>query len=214
MHIPDAQTFNALAHSEPDSFERQEQTLAFGIWVFLLSEAMLFGGLILAYLANLLIHPQTFQEGSRELHLVLGSVNTAVLLTSSLFVAVAVELVRRDNVDWARFFVGAALLLGIAFLVIKGAEYYLEYQDDLIPWLPSSAQKAPTLRLFYVFYFFMTGLHALHMVIGIFGLALLLLILNRRINGLLWVMAIALYWHFVDVIWVFLFPILYLQGRA
>jgi cytochrome c oxidase subunit III len=151
------------------------------------------------------------------MNIVLGSINTAILITSSLTMALAVRSAELGSRRLLQWFLVFTMLLGVAFLVIKGVEYYQHYLDHKMPsvWFEYSGADAGKVQMFFVFYFFMTGLHALHMLVGI---GVLLVILGRSLAGSFTAeyhtpVAIAgLYWSFVDIIWVFLFAIFYLQG--
>jgi cytochrome c oxidase subunit 3 len=181
---------------------------------------MFFGGLFATYLIYRSSWPQAFAMGSRHLDLLLGTINTAVLLTSSLTMAMAVHAAQRRLRRALVGYLAATALLGLAFLAIKSAEYYHKVEDRLAPLLglpfEFHGEQPDRVRLFYSLYFGMTGVHALHMVVGVVVLAALI--------GLAWrgrfaardpmpIEAAGLYWHFVDVVWVFLFPLLYLIDR-
>lgn len=203
----------ALAHHF-ETLEQQRATAAVGMWVFLAQEVMFFGGLFAAYLVFRHAHPATFVEGSSHLDVVLGTINTGVLIGSSLTMALAVraaQLGRRAGI-----FLGivATMVLACVFLGIKWVEYGHKYHDGLIPgvrWAP--AQADPHLLTFFGLYFAMTGMHALHMVIG---LGLMVVVATRALRGRYTpeshsgVEVLGLYWHFVDLVWIFLFPVLYL----
>lgn len=186
-----------------------------GMWVFLASEVLFFGGLLLTYAYGRSHWPAGFAAASRETHVVIGTVNTALLLTSSALVALAVacgELRRPRRV--APLLWGASAL-GLAFVVLKGVEWALEFREQLVPG-PSFRLAEAGAPLFYVFYFLATGLHAVHLVIGIAVLAVFAWGSGR---GHAWavprrVEAAGLYWHFVDLVWIFLYPLIYLGGRS
>ena len=193
--------------------EYEEGTMTLGMWVFLLSESMIFGGAILAHLSYIVLYPDLFREGSRELHLWLGTANTAVLLSSSLLMALAVHAGRSNHFHLAFLLVLGTAAFGAVFLGIKGYEYFLEYQENFFPWGHFDPARLQ-LRLFFVSYFYLTGLHALHLTLGISVLLLIALYLHRGGRNRAVLLLAGLYWHFVDMIWVFLFPLLYLGGRA
>lgn len=224
--------------NEPLPFELRHETAQFGMWVFLASEALFFGGLFLAYLYGRTHWPEGFDAAARRTDVVIGSINTAVLLTSSLFVALAVVAARAlrpsdrppDDAERARrrsahrrmavlLWITAAL--GAAFLVLKGIEYRKDWLDGLVPGaafrLGDEAGAPPTgAALFYVLYWVMTGLHTVHLAIGVGVLAVFAVGASREAA---WVQppridVAALYWHFVDVVWILLYPLLYLPGRA
>ncbi len=187
------------------------------MWIFLATEVLFFGGLFLGYAVYRFIYPDIFGEASRRLSDVFGGVNTAVLLFSSLIMAFAVRAAQLHRRRQVAALLQATALLGLCFLVIKGFEYHKDYVDALIPRLnfrwegPGSGPAT----LFYWLYFCMTGLHAIHVTVGI----VMLLVLSRLAKRGAFaqnsnpVEIVGLYWHFVDIVWVFLFPLLYLAGH-
>ena len=188
----------------------------FGMFVFLISEGLLFSALVLGYVVARLAPGADFGGGSRELSLPLGTINTAVLLSSSFAIALSTIWAddRRDR--RARLAALATVLLGIVFLCIKGTEYWLEYQEHLAPALNFDlAKHGGVAEIFFMFYFCATGLHALHLLIGIGMVAWLATWIGtgRIDRGGSTTRLIGLYWHFVDVVWIFLFPLIYLAGR-
>lgn len=208
----------ALSH-QFDDLEQQHESYYLGMWVFLVTEVMFFGGLFAAYTIYRWRFPEAFAEGSNHLNLLLSSVNTAVLLCSSLAMALAV---RGAQLGKRRVLIGFLLLtmiLGLAFLGLKGVEYYQEFQEKLIPVLNFSVESpnAAQVELFFILYFSMTGLHAIHMILGI-AVMIILTILSWRNrfspDYYAPIEMMGLYWHFVDIVWVFLFPLLYLIARA
>jgi cytochrome c oxidase subunit 3 len=212
------------AASSPEVAEQfvapDQQRLAdrLGMWVFLGTEVMLFGGLFMAIVVYRLLYASQIKEASTHLHLWLAGGNTAILLTSSLFMAGAVTAARVGLYRHVLPALSITIALGIAFLVVKGVEYALEYGEGLIPHVgPSSPVAAPAGKLFLNLYFIGTGLHAVHLTIGIAMLSLLSIrIARRRLNPVrrhMVIEASGLYWHFVDVVWVFLYPAFYLIGR-
>ncbi|WP_423198528.1 cytochrome c oxidase subunit 3 [Cupriavidus sp. H19C3] len=202
---------------------RQQDTAAtLGMWVFLGTEAMFFGPLFLGYGYGRLLHPDGFAAAARHTDLLLGTCNTAVLLTSSLLMAVA-GLARGSGMArlTARL-LWAVATLGMLFLIVKGVEYRHEWQAHLFPAAGAGFEFADAryeraARLFFVLYFCMTALHALHMIIGIAMVTWLALALTRgaaRRASHARVEITALYWHFVDIVWLFLYALLYLYGRS
>jgi cytochrome c oxidase subunit 3 len=200
-----------------DSMEQQNETATFGMWVFLLTELMLFGGLFLGYTAYRLYYPEGWAEGSHHLNLLIGGVNTAALIVSSVTMAFAVYSVQRNNQKWLGRFLALTALLGLVFLGLKGLEWYLHYRDGLVPGVlfTYTGPNPVAVQLFFLFYFLMTGLHAIHLTIAV------------AVVAVTWFMArsgtftsehrapiqvVGLYWHFVDVVWIFLLPLLYLFG--
>ncbi len=230
-----------LAHHFED-LEQQHGAASFGMWIFLGTELMVFGGLFTAYAVYRHAYPHAFAAASGQLNVWYGGVNTLVLLTSSFTMALGVyaaQIGRREMLVWCLALTAA---LGTLFLVIKGFEYYGDYEENLVPglafvpaeWTPDSpdvhrrpprellehdpyeARMFPQrVQLFLMCYYIMTGLHAVHLLIGITILVIQAVLAHRgsfppayyapvEISGL--------YWHFVDVVWIFLLPLLYLIG--
>ena len=202
-----------------DTARREQAADTFGMWVFIGSEAMLFGAVMLVFFVARVSYGPAFAAASKHLSLALGTLNTAVLITSSFAMALAHLYSGAGRSRAATLALGATALLGIAFLVIKGTEYAMEFHEGIAPVLgapftfdgPDPAQA----QFFFSLYFAMTGLHGLHLLGGIAVIGWLLALWRhtepdsrtRRVQ------AVGLYWHFVDVVWVFLFPILYLINR-
>lgn len=202
------------ALNEPwSTADRQRVAMQFGLWTFLATETLFFGGLLLFYAVSRVTHPAGFDAGAREAEAIFGSVNTAVLLTSSLTMAVAERAVREGLTALARAALAATVALGLAFLVVKGFEYASDIDKHLVPG-PAFKLAQTGASQFWAFYWTATVVHAIHLTIGLGAVGRLLLIpraeLPRR-----WTTAegTALYWHLVDVVWVFLFPLIYLVGR-
>jgi cytochrome c oxidase subunit 3 len=202
-----------------DSMEQQKEASALGMWVFLVTELLFFGGLILAYTIYRWENARAFAHASLHMDITLGTTNTAVLIFSSLTMAMAVHSAASGRKKLLIGFLVATMLLGGAFLGIKAIEYTDHIHHHLLPGpgfhypVPADARAA---EMFFSLYFAMTGLHALHMVVGI-GILTTLLVLARRgrFTAEYWtpVEISGLYWHFVDIVWIFLFPMLYLIGR-
>ena len=237
-----------------DDLRQQKESSTLGMWLFLGTELMLFSGLFTAYSIYRALYPADFAAGSRHLNVLLGGINTAVLLCSSLTMALAVHAAQTRHARNVVLFLLATIVLGTGFLGIKAYEWYDEARQGLVPgahfdWqkaergheksattrtaddrvdkktgLPANAnddtgtdayREAPEgrVQLFFVLYFFMTGLHGIHMIIGI-GLVGVVAFLSWRRwfsgGGETQIEMTGLYWHFIDVIWVFLYPLLYL----
>jgi cytochrome c oxidase subunit 3 len=207
MHTRIAEQFTSRA--------QQEFAATFGMWVFIASELLFFGPLLFGYFYLRVHYPEASAAASRHTDFVLGTVNTAVLLTSSFLIALAGHAAEGGRRRRARWLLAATAALGLAFLAIKGWEYHAEFTEHLFPgrgFHPSHggvAQDMPGMELFFILYFATTGLHALHLTIGI--VLCLWLALRLREEP---VEIVGLYWHFVDVVWIFLYPLLYLVGRA
>jgi cytochrome c oxidase subunit 3 len=208
----------SLVAEQFDDLEQQHEADKLGMWVFLATEVLFFGGLFLSYTVYRYLYPSVFAAASRHTEVILGGANTAILLFSSTLMALAVraaQLTRRKPLIW--LLLGTAFL-GIVFMVVKGVEYHKDFVDHLVPgtafqWHEANPQAA---EIFFWLYFAMTGLHAIHVTIGIVLMLLLALLAWRGKfqNGNYMPVEIAgLYWHFVDIVWVFLFPLLYLAGH-
>jgi cytochrome c oxidase subunit 3 len=223
-----------------DDLDQQTEAGTLGMWTFLATEVLFFGGLICGYSIYRHLYFTAWYQGSlvvdnlRWLGISSGAWNTAVLLTSSFTVAVGVRAAKLGRNRLLQWMLGVTMILGVMFLIIKAAEYTHEYREGVMPcqgvFHPDEQASADLQRaaaenhinddvlrheyqLFWVFYFFMTGVHAVHMIIGI-GLFTFLLIENRRGRFTPQkhapVEIMGLYWHFVDLVWIFLFPLLYL----
>lgn len=198
-----------------DTVEQQHETRKLGMWVFLMTELMLFGGLFVAYTAYRYFNPAAFAVGSSRLDATLGAINTGVLLVSSLMMALAVHSAQTGSRKALMLFLLLTMLLGIVFMGIKAVEYYTHYTDRLAPGInfAFTGPQAHGVELFMFLYFAMTGLHAVHLTIGILLVfSMLILSWRGRVSQAYWtpVELTGLYWHFVDIVWVFLFPLLYL----
>ena len=208
----------ALAHHF-DNLAQQQEAASLGMWVFLLTEVLFFGGLFLVYTVYRAWYPDAFASASHHLDIPLGTVNTAVLIGSSLTMAMAVHSAQLNSRKRVMLFLVLTMILGGVFLGIKGLEYSHKFHEHLVPGAHFTYPEAEFFRpaqIFFSLYFTMTGLHALHMIVGI-GLMIWMLIWTYR--GVIGdgyyspVEVVGLYWHFVDIVWIFLFPLLYLIGR-
>src|SRR5688572_28575130 len=199
--------------------EQQAEASTIGMWLFLVTEVMFFGGLFAAYMIYRVWYPEAWAEGSLELDIVLGGINTAVLIASSLTMALAVRAaqigLKRATVSWLI----ATMVLGLTFLVIKFFEYEHKFELNHVPG-PNFFFEGPhaqQVQIFLSLYFAMTGLHALHMVIGFGLLSVIAWMAYKRRFSPEWYTPVemsGLYWHFVDIVWIFLFPLLYLVDRV
>jgi cytochrome c oxidase subunit 3 len=213
-----------LAHQFED-LEQQQEADFLGIWLFLVTEIMFFGGVFAAYAIYRWLYFAAFQGGSHILDIRLGAANTVVLLGSSLTMALSVRSAQTGNRRALIGFLIATMILGGVFLGVKGVEYNQKFVEHVVPsldWAPEGdalAKLAPGgldhAQIYFFFYFAMTGLHAIHMVIGM-GLLLWLVLRARKDSFTPHYFApvevVGLYWHFVDIVWIFLFPLLYLIG--
>jgi len=207
----------ALAHHF-DDLAQQREAATLGMWVFLVTEVLFFGGLFLVYSVYRSWYTDAFAAASRELDITLGAVNTAVLIASSLTMALAVHAAQLGQRRALMLFLLATMALGCVFLGIKGVEYYHKFVEHHIPGPSFQFERAyfRHAQIFFSLYFLMTGLHALHMIVG---LGIMLFMLRWAWNGTITagyyspIEISGLYWHFVDIVWIFLFPLLYLIGR-
>ena len=197
------------------SLERQRQAAAFGMWLFLSSEALFFGGLLLSYAVSRYLHPEGFAAGARETNIWFGTANTAVLLTSSFTMAIAAQAGDARLRRLALAGLSATMMLGIAFLVIKGFEYFEDIEKSLVPG-PAFALHERGAQLFFALYWVMTSVHAVHLTIGVVLVGRLVYEAARRELPISSpeLQVTALYWHLVDIVWIVLYPLLYLVGRA
>jgi cytochrome c oxidase subunit 3 len=231
-------TAGHVAHHFDDA-EQQYTAAGLGMWLFLATEVLFFGGLFAGYAIYRYWYPHAFVEGSHHLDVWLGGINTAILLTSSLTMALAVHAAQTTERRATVRNLVLTVLLGGAFLGIKGYEYYHKFEERLVPGhnfkIPASEsadadtdletdknrtpppelqeQASGPIELFFSLYFLMTGLHALHMVIGVAVLLVLIMAAARGAFSAEYFTPVemtGLYWHFVDIVWVFLFPLLYL----
>ena len=193
----------------------RRETAELGMWVFLATELLFFGGVLFVYLYGRSHWPEGFAVAGRHTDVLLGTLNTAVLLTSSCAVAIAVAAVEHEQRHRIARLLWLTVALGIVFLAVKGLEYRKDWHDGLVPGTSFSLAGTPGAELFFMVYFFATALHAVHLTIGIVMMAAFAVGAAR---GSDWVgpprlQVAALYWHFVDVVWIFLWPLLYLMGR-
>jgi cytochrome c oxidase subunit 3 len=248
---------DTLLSGQFDDVDQQKNSSTLGMWAFLATEVMFFGGLFTAYSLYRWKYFDEFGEASRFLYLWVGFANTLVLLTSSLTMALAVHASATRQIDKVVRYLLATLALGVVFLGVKAWEWHTDYVDHLVPGINfdweyakrheaaahseqpagpppqagispnhetsepqvspgeqlASATEGGKAQMFFVLYFFMTGLHAFHMVIGIAAVGIMAWLSHRRWfsgGGETQIESLGLYWHFVDIVWVFLYPLLYL----
>lgn len=209
-HVQGSPAHGASAFPDRESLVRAAHL---GMWIFLATELVFFGPLFLAYSYGRLHWGDDFALAGSHTDVVLGSVNTFVLLTSSALAALAAGCAKLDAPGVARRLLWATVALGFVFLCIKGFEYHSEWREGLVPGpaFHLAGEHSGGGQLFFVLYFVMTGLHAVHMIVGI---GLLSFFASRRELPSAYRVEIGtLYWHFVDVMWIFLYPLLYLMGR-
>jgi cytochrome c oxidase subunit III len=233
--LPDALAAHADAHGHaqghghaahhPDlqhhfeTLEQQHEAATLGMWIFIIQEVMFFGGLLAAYMLYRIWYPVAWSEGSAELSIALGGTNTVVLIASSLTMALSVRSAQTGKQKALVTWLVLTMLLGLTFLVVKGFEYYDKWELSHVPGLKFhlEAGQVPQVEIFLSLYFALTGLHALHMVIGFGIMGVILWMAARKRFTPEWYTPVemaGLYWHFVDIVWIFLFPLLYLVDRA
>ena len=212
---PHEQEHHPFLQHHFEDLGQQHEASTLGMWFFLATEILFFGGILLAYTVYRVLYPHAWALGAEHQNVVMGTINTIVLLGSSLTMALAVKFAqsgRRMPTVWMLL---GTLFLGTLFLGIKGIEYAEHIHEGFFPgaMFHYAGPDVPQVQLFMIFYFALTGLHALHMVIGA---GLLVWILWRAWRGQFGpeyygpVEVMGLYWHFVDLVWIFLFPLLYL----
>lgn len=205
----------ATIQTQFESADQQREADQLGMWLFLATEALLFGGLFAGYLTYRILHPDAFAAAAQHMKVGLGTLNTGILLTSSLTVALAHHLVQQGRRRATLIQLGATIVLGCAFLAIKALEYTLEFREGLmpLPGLEFRYDGPPPGQMFFNLYYVMTGLHALHLTVAV--------VMMGVIFALVWrwrtpdqqarqVEMAGLYWHFVDIVWLFVYPALYL----
>jgi cytochrome c oxidase subunit 3 len=213
---------NVRSHPVPEQFDdpvQQREAATLGMWTFLATEILFFGVLFAGYTLCRVRFLDAFAEGSRHTDMLLGTLETAVLLTSSCAVALSVREVQLGGRRLATALLALTAALGVSFLVMHGFEYYAEYEEGLVPAIHWTQQGvyARGMAIFYCLYYFITLFHSLHVSIGV----VLLLVMAWRT----WHRAYdadyhtplelaALYWHLVDIVWIFVYPLIYLLGRA
>lgn len=201
-----------------DNLEQQYESATLGMWTFLLTEIMFFGGMFAGYTICRFLYPQAYASTSQFMNIRLGATNTAVLIASSFTMALAVRSAQLGKRKAIMAFLALTILLGLVFLGIKGVEYHEKYVEHHIPgptFQYSEPEYARQAQILFFLYFAMTGMHAVHMVIGVGILTTLLIMTYRRRFSAEYYTPVemgGLYWHFVDIIWIFLFPLLYLIG--
>ena len=184
-----------------------------GMWLFLLSEILLFGGLFLLYSSYRYKNPLDFHLAAWELNRVLGTLNTMILITSSLWVALSIFSIQRGNRKLSMLFLLVAIFFGILFLTVKYVEWTAKIEHGFYPNSPRLLGGSKGEILFFGLYYSMTGLHGLHVLVGVFILSIMLVLMAKgKINENRFVPLenSGLYWHLVDIIWIFLFPLFYL----
>lgn len=184
-----------------------------GMWLFLFTEVLLFGGMFLLYAVYRAKYPQEFHHAAMELDTVLGTVNTILLLTSSMTVALSITAIQKGNKKLSSYMLGATILMGSGFLVNKYFEWSAKIAHGIYPNSSELLNHSSGEVLFYGLYYIMTGLHGLHVMVGIILLAVMWYYVAKELvhkADFVKLENSGLYWHLVDIIWIFLFPLFYL----
>jgi cytochrome c oxidase subunit 3 len=184
-----------------------------GMWLFLFTEMLLFGGLFVVYSVYRYRNPEAFHLAAKELRVFIGTLNTIILLTSSATIAMSITAIQKNNKKLALALAGITILLGLAFLVNKYFEWGEHIREHIYPGSSVLALRGQGDVLFYGLYFFMTGLHALHIIIGLVFIGIVTGKITRNkitFDNYVLLENSGLYWHLVDMIWIFLFPLFYL----
>ncbi len=199
-----------------EDLNQQQEADRLGLWTFLATEVLFFGGMFMGYIVYRHAYPQSFAFASKHTDVLYGTVNTAILLTSSLTMALAVHAAQEGrNKQLVRFLL-LTIFFALAFLGVKGLEYTEDVREHLFPGPSFSVPGAPKAELFFYLYWAMTGLHGFHVLVGICVLSIITFLASRRRFTAEYhtpVEMTGLYWHFVDIVWIFLYPLLYLIDR-
>jgi cytochrome c oxidase subunit 3 len=184
-----------------------------GMWLFLLSEILLFGGMFILYSAYRYRYPSDFHQGSQEMEVLLGTLNTLLLQTSALIMTLSVVALQRGNRRLSTYLLIGTMVLGLIFLGIKGSEWWSKIKDGIYPNSPVLLARPKGQILYFSLYYAMTGLHGFHVFVGICVLLVMLVfLLTGRLHSsrVVPLENSGLYWHLVDIIWIFLYPLFYL----
>ena len=211
--MPDA---HAALQEHFEEMPQQKEAATLGMWAFLATEVLFFGAMFMSYIAYRHAYPQAFAAASHHTIVLYGTINTAILLTSSLTMALAVQAARENNIKWLFRFLVITILFGLSFLVVKGLEYHDDIREHLWPGPHFRSELPPQAQIFWFLYWIMTGVHAVHVTVGIGLISVMAWMTSRQKFSDTYhtpVEMTGLYWHFVDVIWIFLYPLLYLIQR-
>lgn len=208
-----------LQHHFDDSAQQLEAS-TLGMWVFLVTEILFFGGMFGAYTVYRNMYPEAFASTSEYMNVAVGAINTAVLICSSFTMVLAVRSAQLGRKNAIILFLGLTLLLGVIFLGLKSVEYHEKWVEHHVPGLGfeyADSRYVHQAQILFFLYFAMTGMHAIHMIVGAGLLITLMVMAARNRFSSQWntpVEMVGLYWHFVDIVWIFLFPLLYLIGHT
>lgn len=207
-------TAGALQHPWPN-LRLQREGVGLGMWMFLASEVLFFGGLFVSYAVYRSFNEEAFRIAGEHTEIVYGTINTVLLLTSSLTMTVALRAATANMRDLTLACLAVTAALGVAFLICKGLEYREDLKEHLFPG-PHFPLSPPATQMFWGFYWIMTGIHAVHLTGGIAIVLVVLVLFKRRVIPVQGstMEGVAIYWHFVDSVWLVLYPLLYLAGRS
>ncbi len=211
----DARPAASVVEPHPAAEHHDYQGAKLGMWIFIMTELILFGGLFIAYGVYREMHADDFHTASSELNVRLGVANTLILLTSSLTIALSITALRLRRKGQAMALLASTMILGCAFLVNKFFEWSAKIHHGLYPGSEHLMARPPGQRLFFGLYYGMTGLHGLHVTVGVVLMAVMLRLIARgkvRHDNFIALENSGLYWHLVDVIWIFLLPLFYLAA--
>jgi cytochrome c oxidase subunit III len=193
--------------------ERDDIRTRMGMWLFLFTELLLFGGLFLAYTVYRYLYSSDFALVGKEMHVILGALNTAILLTSSMTMALSITAIQKGNKNLSILYQLITIVFGLLFLVNKYIEWGAEISAGNYPGSDALAAKSHGQIIFYGLYYTMTGLHGLHVIVGMTIIAIMCVFTVKDVitkDNYVKLEAAGLYWHLVDIIWIFLFPLFYL----
>ena len=199
-----------------DDLPQQQEAATLGMWTFLATEILFFGGMFMAYITYRGAYPEAFAQASRHTVVLYGTLNTAILLTSSLTMVLAVHAAQENQIQWLFRFLVLTVVLGFCFLGVKAVEYHEDLAEHLWPGAHFRKGLPPQAQIFWFLYWAMTGLLALHVTFGVGLLSVIAWMARRGKFSSVYYNPVdisALYWHFVDIVWIFLYPLLYLINR-
>ncbi len=202
-----------MSNQEHAMAHRDDVGSRMGMWLFLFTELLLFGGLFFLYSVYRFVNQEEFHIAAKELDTIIGTFNTAILLTSSLTMAMSISAIQKNNKRLSIFFQLITILLGFGFMVNKYFEWTAKINHGIFPGSEELLNRGSGEILFFGLYYVMTGLHGLHVLIGIFIIGTMTWFTSRDIitkESYVKLEAAGLYWHLVDIIWIFLFPLFYL----
>lgn len=193
--------------------EAQNVTSKMGMWLFLFTELILFGGMFILYASYRFLHPDDFRAGALRLDTIVGTINTIILLTSSLSAVLSLAAIQKKQKMLSIYLIGLTIVLGGAFLINKYFEWSTKIHHGIYPRGPEMANLPDGQVVFYGLYYVMTGLHALHVIVGMIFLSFMFVYVYKdkiTFDNTQKLENAGLYWHLVDIIWIFLFPLFYL----